>query len=150
MLSGLHWKNEAGYHEHSASFRLNILTRKEITSKMAELCVRICCKFLCILYHILNCSVGTISGCVINIDRFDLNVEWRNVSSIKAYDVFPNNIYFLFGHMFQHFADNWLLFRYRWVIIDISLANRTVICDILLHISLQHVQPLEKIFAFGS
>ena len=66
---------------------LNTLNISRATSEVTKLSMRIGTKFFSIANHVLNFSVGTTSGGVVNIDSFQFDVERRQVVSIKADDI---------------------------------------------------------------
>lgn len=54
-----------------------------ITSKVTELSMRVSRVEFCVFDHLFNRLIGAIGGCVIYIDRLQLNVERGNISCIK-------------------------------------------------------------------
>lgn len=68
----------------NASFQWNTLDYNMITAKVAKLCMGVGCKAFRVLDHVLNSPVRPIRSCVVNVDRFELNVERRCILCIEA------------------------------------------------------------------
>lgn len=61
------------------------------TSEVAELCVRVSCKFFRELNHIFNSPVWSISSSVVYIYSLEFDVKGRHVESVKT-DYIPTNL----------------------------------------------------------
>lgn len=82
---------------------------------MAELSMRVGSVEFCVFDHLFNRLIGAIGSCVVNINRFQLNVEWGNIGSVKS------------NYISSDFVDLTLLRRWR---LDKLLVRTSFTCGL--------------------
>jgi len=122
---------------------------------MAELCMRIGDEFFCIIHHSLNCAIGSVGRCMININSFELYIKRRLVSSIESDNVFSNFFNFF------NFYRVWVVSRraYDCILLWNNLINiyhglsgdgKLFTKNSLFHLSLEYIELRNKIFCINN
>ena len=86
------------------------LINKNFTSIVTKLCVWICWNSLCVFDHILDRSIGTARRSIIDINTFELNVEWTDILCVKTDNVLSGYVDFLSFFLVQHFLLGYLFY----------------------------------------
>lgn len=96
-------------------------------AKVIKLCVRICNKPFCVFNYCLDWLVRSVSGCMIDIHRFKLDIEWALVSGTQPYDVLSDklNLRFLRLRFFLKFIKRFFTNCTWWEALRIWLWRLT-------------------------